>query len=138
MLKNEGTLYLSQGVSKHFTLAQLQYHRLNTKQMRVNCFPVCLFVSRVRLMVCLLPYGQYMSLSQDFLVVMASLHELSCGGILQDAGTMIWYTLDLKQDCSTSCFPNSFVYVAKKYHENETKLTQMKLIKKYLIETHFL
>ena len=50
---------------------------------------------------------------------------------------MIWYTLDLKQDCSTSCFPNSFVYVAKKYHENETKLTQMKLIKKYLIETHF-
>ena len=50
---------------------------------------------------------------------------------------MIWYTLDLKQDCSTSCFPNSFVYGAKKYHENETKLTQMKLIKKYLIETHF-
>ena len=50
---------------------------------------------------------------------------------------MIWYTLDLKQDCSTSRFRTSFVYVAKKYHENETKLTQMKLIKKYLIETHF-
>ena len=58
---------------------------------------VCLFQGFLA-MVCLTD----VSVFAEFPMVVTPLCKLPCGGILQGAGPLIWYTPDLKQDCSTS------------------------------------